>query len=118
MGLTGSLPLAAACYPLRQGLMDMSQGILQLFSMEAVAPQQRGLANSSYQVAYQVARALTASLGGLIIARFGYAPVFIVAALLYSLALLLLWSRFGRGSNGKKDTQHADALAETDAAIL
>jgi Na+/melibiose symporter-like transporter len=94
IGLAGSLPLAATLYPFRQGLMDMSQGILQLFSMEAVAPQQRGFANSSYQAAYQVSMALSASLAGLIIARIGYAPVFIGAALLYSLALLLLWSRF------------------------
>ncbi len=99
IGLAGSLPLAAALYPFRQGLMDMSQGILQLFSMEAVAPQQRGLANSSYQAAYQVSIALSASLAGLIIARLGYAPVFIGAALLYSLALLLLWARFSHASS-------------------
>jgi MFS family permease len=112
IGLTSSLPLAAACYPFRQGFMDMSQGILQLFSMEAVAAQQRGFANSSYQVAYQVAWALTASLGGLIIAHFGYAPVCIGAALLYSLALLLLWGRFGRVDNGKDNISLPDVQAE------
>ena len=103
IGLTGSLPLAAALYPFRQGLMDMSQGILQLFSMEVVEPRQRGFANSSYQAAYQVSIALSASLAGLIIARMGYAPVFIGAALLYSLALLLLWVRFGRDDDEKPD---------------
>ncbi len=103
IGLASSLPLAAALYPFRQGLMDMSQGILQLFSMEAVTQQQRGFANSSYQAAYQVSMALSASFAGLIIARLGYAPVFIGAALLYTLALLLLWSRFGRGGDKKRD---------------
>ena len=97
IGLTRSLPLAAALYPFRQGLTDMSQGILQLFSMEVVEPRQRGFANSSYQAAYQVSMALSASLAGLIIDRLGYAPVFIGAALLYSLAISLLWGRFGRG---------------------
>ena len=87
--------LAAALYPFRQGLMDMSQGILQLFSMEVVGPEQRGFAHSSYQVAYQVALALSASLAGSLIVHMGYAPVFSGAALLYSCALLLLWARFG-----------------------
>lgn len=97
IGLSCSLPLAAALYPLRQGLMDMSQGILQVFSMEAVAREHRGLANSSYQVAYQVAWACSAPLGGLIIDHQGFSPVFLGATLLYALALLLFWLRFGRG---------------------
>ncbi len=65
--------------------------------MEVVPRQRRGLANSSYQAAYQVAWALTTPLGGLIIAREGYALVFIVAAILYLLALAMRWGRFGRG---------------------
>jgi MFS family permease len=97
IGLTGLLPLAAALYPLRQGMSDMEQGILQVFSMEVVPRQRRGLANSSYQAGYQVAWALTTPLGGLIIAREGYALVFIVAAILYLLAMATLWGRFGRG---------------------
>ncbi len=97
IGLSGSLSLAAALYPLRQGLMDMSQGILQVFSMEVVPREHRGLANSSYQVAYQVAWACSAPLGGLIIERQGFAPVFLGASLLYTLAILLLWLRFRRG---------------------
>jgi MFS family permease len=96
IGLTNLLPLAAVLYPLRQGLMDMSQGILQVFSMEVVSPQHRGLANSSYQAALQVASACGAPIGGLIIAHQGYAPVFVCAAILYSLALTLFWLRFGR----------------------
>ncbi len=118
IGLTGSLPLAAALYPFRQGLMDMSQGILQLFSMEVVEPQRRGFANSSYQAAYQVSMALSASLAGLIIARLGYAPVFIGAAVLYSLALLLLWSRFGQNDRKKRDTGPSDDRAEAGTVVL
>ncbi|GCE27149.1 hypothetical protein KDA_26330 [Dictyobacter alpinus] len=97
IGITNSLPLAATLYPLRQGLMDMSQGILQVFSMEVVSPQHRGLANSSYQASYQIMWAVGASIGGVVIARTGYIPVFIATTILYSCALALLWSRFGRG---------------------
>ncbi len=113
IGLAGSLPLAAALYPFRQGLMDMSQGILQLFSMEVVEPQQRGFANSGYQAAYQVSMALSASLAGVIIARLGYAPVFVGATLLYLLALLLLWTRFSRSDDKKKDAVSFDDEPKT-----
>jgi predicted MFS family arabinose efflux permease len=97
IGLTSSLPFAATLYPLRQGLMDMTQGILQVFSMEVVPQQRRGLANSSYQASYQVMWAIGASVGGTLIARSGYVPVFVGTTILYALALLLLWGKFGSG---------------------
>ncbi|HTI14431.1 MAG TPA: MFS transporter [Dictyobacter sp.] len=98
IGLTSYLPLAAFLYPLRQGLMDMSQGILQVFSMEAIPLKSRGIANSSYQAAYQVAWAISASVSGFIIVHAGYAPIFIIAAIFYLIAIGLLWIRFGHGN--------------------
>jgi MFS family permease len=91
IGLTSFIPLAAFLYPLRQALMDMSVGLLQVYSMESVPPQRRGFANSSYQAAFQGVQALTTPLGGWIIARSGFAPVFVGAAVLYLLAIVLLW---------------------------
>jgi MFS family permease len=95
IGLAGILPLAALLYPFRQGIMDMSNGVLQVYSMEVVEERRRGLANSAYQVAFQVPWALTASLGGLLIAHFGYGPLFLLTALCYMLAIGVLWGRFG-----------------------
>lgn len=106
IGLTGLLPLAALLYPLRQGLMDMSNGVLQVFSMEVVPERHRGLANSGYQAAYQVAWAITAPIGGLIIARSGYPPIFILAACCYLSAIATLWFNF-RGSKGQKAIMEA-----------
>ena len=71
-------------------------GVLQVFSMEAVPKERRGLANSSYQASFQVAWALTASLGGFIIVQLGYPPIFIGAAICYMLAIITLWGNFGR----------------------
>ena len=96
VGLSGVLPLAALLYPLRQGVMDMSNGILQVFSMEVVPEKFRGVANSSYQAAYQVPWAITASLGGVIIVQFGYPPVFLMGAACYVLAIAVLWGRLRR----------------------
>jgi MFS family permease len=94
IGLTSFLPLAAFLYPLRQALMDMSVGLLQVYSMESVPSQRRGFANSSYQAAFQAVQALTTPLGGWIIARSGFGPVFVGAAVLYLLAIVLLWLSF------------------------
>ncbi len=94
IGLPAMLPLAALLYPFRQGVMDMSNGVLQVYSMEAVEQRYRGRANSAYQVAFQVPWALTASLGGFLIARLGYTPLFLMTATCYLLAIAVLWGRF------------------------
>ena len=115
IGLTGWLPLAMLLYPLRQGLMDMSAGILQVFSMEVVTEQHRGLANSSYQAAFQATNALAAPIGGLVITRLGYAPVFVIAAIIYSAATALLWGRFAGGKTSRntksKESEEAKDFA-------
>lgn len=103
IGLTGFLPLAAFLYPFRQGTMDMSGGILQVFSMEAVSEKYRGLANSSYQAAFQVPWAIAAPIGGLIIAQFGYPPIFLLGTFCYILTIVILWARFGRKKNERFD---------------
>jgi hypothetical protein len=103
IGLTSFLPLAAILYLFRQGLMDMCLGIFQVYSMEVVPQQHRGLANSSYQAGFQVAWAITASLGGLMILQFGYPPLFIAGAALYLLAMAVFWGRFGRKDQRKEE---------------
>ena len=104
IGLIPLLPLAATLYLFRQGLMDMSSGVLQVYSMEAVAEQYRGVANSGYQAAFLVPWALMAPIGGVIITHFGYPAVFIGGALSYLLASLILWGKFSRGR--KKEFEH------------
>lgn len=94
IGLTGVLPIAVILYPLRQGITDMSGGIFQVFFMEEVPSKRRGLANSGFQAADQVGAALTTPLGGLIIARMGYARVFVIGGVVYVVAFAVLWFRF------------------------
>lgn len=94
IGISTLLPLAAILYPLRQGLTDMPNGILQVFSMEAIPLERRGLANSSYQSANQIAWATATPIGGIIISNLGYTPVFLTTAVLYLLATALIWWRF------------------------
>jgi predicted MFS family arabinose efflux permease len=104
VGLTSSLRLAASLYPLREGLMDMSNGILLVFSMESVGEEYRGIANSAYQAAFQVAWALTSSLGGLVIVFAGYGPLFVGAACCYLTTIILLWGCSGQGKRQERRT--------------
>jgi MFS family permease len=114
IGLTSILPLAALLYLFRQGTMDMSAGILQVFSMESVSEKRRGLANSSYQAAFQVPWAIAATLGGLIIVHFGYPPIFLLGAFFYILTIITLWAKFGRGNRGRLDeTTPEQSIQET-----
>ncbi len=100
IGLTSILPLAALLYLFRQGAMDMSAGILQVYSMEAVSQKNRGVANSSYQAAFQAPQAIAAPIGGLLIVQLGYPPIFLLGAFLYILTIIILLGRFGRGKSG------------------
>src|SRR5436853_123273 len=113
IGLTSILPLAAFFYLFRQGTMDMSAGILQVFSMESVIEKHRGLANSSYQAAFQVPWAVAAPIGGLIIVHFGYPPIFLLGAFFYILTIIILWARFG-----SRKLAESDEAAQTQAVPL
>ncbi|MBX5449752.1 MFS transporter [Thermogemmatispora sp.] len=105
LGFSRSLLLAALLYPLRQGAMDMTMGVLQAFSMEVVPARWRGLANSSYQAAYWIAYSLSTPLGGIIIVWQGYPSIFLLAAISYSLAILVLWRGFGRDRQPEEEAQ-------------
>jgi MFS family permease len=112
IGLTGTLPLAALLYLFRQGTMDMSAGILQVYSMEAVSQKYRGVANSSYQAALQAPQAIAAPIGGLLIVQLGYPPIFLLGAFFYILTIITLLGRFGRGKSG------GSAAADTSSPII
>lgn len=117
IGLTGILPLAAFLYLFRQGTMDMSAGILQVYSMEAVSERYRGLANSSYQVSFQVPLAIATPIGGLIITYIGYPPIFLLGAFCYILAIITLWGRFGRRKTDRTETS-SHPVQETAPVVI
>jgi predicted MFS family arabinose efflux permease len=106
IGICPFLLLAAILYPLRQGLTGIPNSIFQVFSMEAVSPEHRGLANSGYQSANKIAWAAATPIGGIIISRLGYTPVFFITAVFYLLAAALIWWRFG-GKRSNLDYWHS-----------
>jgi len=108
IGIFPFLLLVAILYPLFQVFWNMANGILQLFGMEVVPQKLQGRANSSYQIAAQGASTAATPIGGFLISRLGYTPVFWIVAVLLLSSSLLLWWRFA----GKRFvTPEANAVA-------
>jgi MFS family permease len=124
VGLSPFLMVSVILYPLFQGFWNMSNGIWLVFGMEIVQPEHRGLANSSYQISGQIAGAVAVPIGGLLISRLGYIPVFWIAAVLYFLSQTLLWFPFGGkdfvapdtsvGTTGEQDGKVMTSLENTE----
>ncbi len=126
LGIFPVLLLATILYPLFQVFWNMANGILQLFGMEVVPQKLRGQANSSYQVANQLALTAATPIGGLLIGRLGYAPVFWIAAVFLLLSSLLLWWRFagkrfvipGASSGATASARATEGGQEEDGKVM
>jgi MFS family permease len=93
--------LASAALLVRTFLMNLTGAPLQTYLMEAVPERARVIASSVYNVTYQLAIAAGSGLGGLVIARAGYRPVFLAAAPFYTASAFLLLIWFGRHRSEK-----------------
>jgi MFS family permease len=96
LGLAPSLLIASVAFLIRGPLMNAAGPPLQAYLMESVAADRRVVASSVYNVSWQLASVLGAGAGGLLILRAGYPPVFIGAACLYTISVLLVVVWFGR----------------------
>ena len=117
------LPLVVLLYPLFWVLWNMTNGIQQLFSMEVVPPKLHGRANSSYQVAGQVASIVATLIGGFLLSRIGYTPVFWMTTVLYFLTTVLLWwgfsgKRFASPISSESEGQEEGEKMRTDMVSL
>jgi MFS family permease len=94
VGISPFLWVISLAYLVRAALMAISNPPLQTFLMEAVDRDQRVLASSVYNVSFQVAWALGAGAGGLLVATVGSHAPFLVAAPFYAVGAWLLWLWF------------------------
>lgn len=96
LGLAPTLPVAATGYLVHAPLMNAPTPPLQAFLMEHSPEERRGLASGVYNVSWQVANAIGAAIGGILFDQVSHGSVFLVAAALYSISILLLALWFGR----------------------
>jgi predicted MFS family arabinose efflux permease len=94
VGVAPVLWIISLAYLVRGALMAINNPPLQTFLMEAVDRDKRVLASSVYNVSFQVAWALGAAAGGLLVATIGNHAPFLLAAPFYAASALLLWLWF------------------------
>ena len=96
LGFESRLGIAVGAFWLRATLMQASTPLLQTFIMEALPPGLRARATSIMNLVWNVGWAVSATLAGLIIQRFGYAVPFYLTALLYAVAASTFYLAFRR----------------------
>uniref|UniRef100_A0A832MM50 MFS transporter n=1 Tax=Eiseniibacteriota bacterium TaxID=2212470 RepID=A0A832MM50_UNCEI len=94
LGAEHHLPLAVAAFWLRATLMQASTPLLQNFVMDALPPGLRARSTSLNHLAWNIGWALSATLSGVVIERFGFAVPFYVTAVLYGAAAITFYRAF------------------------
>ncbi len=94
LGAESHLGIAVAAFWLRATLMQASTPLLQAFIMEALAPGLRARASSVINLVWNMGWAVSATLAGMVIQRFGYAVPFYLTAALYATAATTFYLAF------------------------
>ena len=94
LGFERRLEVAVVAFWLRATFMQASMPLLNAFLMEALPPAQRARATSLMNLLWNTGWAVSATLSGALIQRFGYVVPFTVTGLLYLIATLLFWFSF------------------------
>ena len=103
--------LFRSAYLLRGFLANIPGPPLQAYLMESVAERERVIANGVYNVSWQIAWAIGAGVGGLIVGPLGYHAPMLVAVPFYGGAALLFGWFFWR-NGGAHDQQNNHESAE------
>lgn len=94
LGFEQHLTVAVIAFWLRATFMQASMPLLNAFLMEAMPPNQRARATSLMNLLWNIGWAVSATLSGSMIQRFGYAVPFSVTGSLYLVATLMFWLSF------------------------
>lgn len=113
MGAVPVLAVVSAAYLIRNTLANISGPPLQAFLMEEVPERQRVTANGVYNVSWQIAWAIGAGAGGLIVGWLGFQAPMLIAVVFYGSAVAL-FARFFWRSGREPD---ADKSPHADAAL-
>lgn len=95
IGFAPSLALAAVAYLIRGPLMNAAGPPLQAFLMASVTSEQRVLASSVYNVSWQLAGAIGAGVGGVLVQHLGFPVAIAATTALYAASITLIAAWFG-----------------------
>ena len=94
LGAESHLSLAMVAFWMRATLMQASTPLIQTFVMEALPAELRARSTSLNNLVWNIGWAVSATLAGTIIERFGYAVPFYFTAVLYLVAALTFYRAF------------------------
>lgn len=94
VGFAPAFWAAGLAYLVRGALMNMSNPLYSAFVMERTPERERAAVNSVMQIMWEVGWTVGPYLSGVVQARFGFGPLFITTAALYSVAIGLTWLFF------------------------
>jgi MFS family permease len=109
LGAEHRLGVAVAAFWLRASLMQASTPLVQAFVMEAMPPSLRARSASLITLVWNCGWAVSATLSGFIIQRFGYDVPFYITAVLYALAATIFYTSF----RGTPEGRPAPRMPET-----
>ena len=98
IGFAPTLALAAIAYLIRGPLMNAANPPLQAFLMASVTSERRVLASGVYNVSWQLAGAVGAGVGGVLVHALGYPFTIATTAALYAAGIALVAAWFGRSA--------------------
>ena len=96
LGAESRLSIAVGAFWMRATLMQAATPLLQAFVMEVLPPALRARSSSLNNMVWNIGWAVSASLAGTIIERFGFAVPFYVTATLYATAGVSFYLAFRR----------------------
>jgi MFS family permease len=109
LGAERHLATAVGAFWLRATLMQAGTPLINAFVMESLPPALRARASSLNNTVWNGGWAVSATLSGLIIQRFGYAVPFYITAVLYATAALTFYFSFRR-----QPEVHAEGLVPAE----
>ena len=94
LGTESHLGIAVAAFWLRATLMQAATPLLQAYVMEVLPPALRARSSSLNNLVWNMGWAVSSSIAGLVIERFGYSTPFYVTAALYATAAITFYRAF------------------------
>jgi MFS family permease len=94
LGFSPVASIAAVAFLVRGALMNMGNPLYESFSMEQVSEEERGALNSILMVSWEVGWVIGPLLSGFVQESYGFTPLFIATAVLYSSGVALIWRFF------------------------
>jgi MFS family permease len=94
LGFSPFYGLAAFAFLMRSALMNMSVPLYDAFSMEQVREKEQATVVSIKETAWQLGWTVGPYISGVVQETYGFDPLFITTAVMYGIAILIIWVLF------------------------